>query len=142
MIQRVRYFLKLSFLAPALAALLCLAPVLGAGSACAQPQPGDPGYQYPDLTEYDFLLYLDFVPFAETGQDPSVFCQEHAVKEEHVRAVIFKISINSLDKISSSMDDLSAKYGKSIVFNPSEESFYAKYEIQILDSLARLGASD
>jgi hypothetical protein len=128
-------FLMLTILATFLA--------LGAFSVPANAQPGaDPNYKYPILAEKDFSLFLALMSYISEKKDPSVFFQEQNVTEEYTQAVVVKISMNAMAKLMDKTGELEQEMGKSILFTPSEDALYQKYENEILSGLVQIGLDE
>ena len=140
MTTQISNSLKAVILTVALAFSVCLAQGAFSSPLLAQPEPGEPGYQYPALTDEDFRLYLALVKFISNGgDDPQVFYRQQGVTEEHTQAVFLKISMNTMGKLMDSMDEAVSEYGKTIVFSSAEERLFSKYESEIMSGLISLG---
>ena len=124
---------KISLTAAALILSVFLAQGILAGAAAAKP--GDPGYNYPVLKEKDFAMFLDLVDLYAADGSVEDFLDEHGITHEYLMAVYVKISKNITAKLNASSDEIAGQYGKSIIFNSSEDQLYAKYEDRIIMGL-------
>jgi hypothetical protein len=100
-----------------------------------------PGYKYPELADKDFQLYLDLIDYMENNNDINEFYKTNNVTREYVQGVVFKISVNTIGKITDNMEEVESEYGKNILFDLSENALYEKYEDKIMESLVKLGQS-
>jgi hypothetical protein len=117
--------------------------IQGVLSDTLKAQPGvDTDFKFPVLQESDFQLFLNFLSYIEQKKDPASFFSDNNVTEEHTQVVVTKISMNAIAKIMDSKADLEKELGSSIIFTPSEETLYKKYEDRIVAGLVQFGMSE
>jgi hypothetical protein len=116
-----------------------------AASAQAKPKIGDPGYEFPDLDDDDFQLFVSMIDYMEKNpkvEDMSGFASANGVSQERMEVVFAKITMNTIGKMTGDMSAVAKEYGSSIVFSPAEKSLYDKYEDKIALGLFRLGMKE
>ncbi|MDR2457678.1 MAG: hypothetical protein LBD41_04280 [Clostridiales Family XIII bacterium] len=112
--------------------------ILGVFSPQLEAQPGqDPNYQYPELSERDFQLFINILDYINQGRDPKKLARANNLSDEYTRAVITKIMINTVGKVTDTMDEMESEYGTGILFNGSEMILYEKYEEEIMAAIVK-----
>jgi hypothetical protein len=112
--------------------------ILGVFSSHLEAQPGeDPNYQYPELSDSDFQLFIGILDYINQGRDPKELARANNLSDEYARAVITKIMINTVGKLTGSMDEMESEYGTGILFDGSEMILYEKYEEEITAAIVK-----